>query len=80
MNTLGERRVKVDFNVDSSELVDDIKKKSAELINIAEGMRLMSTNDESLLLISSEKARLIALAQTAYEDACMWLVKANYTE
>ena len=71
MASLGENRVKVDFNVDGSTYVDNIKRKSAEMINLAEDMRVGG---------SSERQRLISLAQTAYEEACMWLVKANHTE
>lgn len=71
MNTVGEQRVKVDFNVDGNANVDQVKRKSAELINLAEDMRVGG---------SGERQRLIALAQKAYEEACMWLVKANYTE
>jgi hypothetical protein len=69
--TLGEKRVKIDFNTTNDSLVDNIKRKSAELIDLCEKMR----GDGS-----GEKQRVISLAQTGYEDACMWAVKANFTE
>jgi hypothetical protein len=43
--------------------VDTIKQKSAELINLCEALK-------------SKDARLAALAQTSYEEAAMWAVKA----
>ena len=70
-NTLGEKRVKIDFNTTNDSLVDQIKRKSAELIDLCEEMR----GDGS-----SDKQRVISLAQTGFEDACMWAVKGNFTE
>jgi len=75
MKTLGESRVKIDFNTTKDTLVDEIKKKSAELIDLCETMR-----DFNIDMSSQEKMRVISLAQTGYEDACMWAVKANFTE
>lgn len=69
--TLGENRVKVDFNTTNSELVDQIKVKSAELIDLCEKLREGGT---------SERQRQLSIAQTNYEDACMWAVKANFTK
>ena len=69
--TLGEKRVKVNFNTTNDSLVDQIKRKSAELIDLCQEMR-----DEG----SSEKQRVISLAQTGFEDACMWAVKGNFTD
>jgi len=69
--TLGQKRVKADFNPAKNGLVDQIKNKSAELIDLCETMRSEG---------SSEKQRLISLAQTAYEEAAMWVVKANFTD
>lgn len=37
--TLGEKRVKIDFNTTSSEQVDQIKANSASMINECERMR-----------------------------------------
>jgi len=69
--SLGQDRVRVDFNVNGDDNVTLIKKKSAKLIDICESLK---PQDGSMM--NSEKARLIALAQTAYEEAAMWAVKA----
>jgi hypothetical protein len=62
--TLGEMRVRVTFNPSDSKAVDRIKTQTAALIDFCESLR------------SPQNARLIALAQTAYEEAAMWAVKA----
>ncbi|AKH87449.1 hypothetical protein [Flavobacterium phage FCOV-F18] len=72
--TIGEKRVKAEFNPSKNELVDQIKNKSAELINLLEQMRDLPYKS------SQEKQRLISIAQTEIESACMWGVKANFTE
>ncbi len=69
--SLGQDRVRVDFNVSGDDNVTLIKKKTAKLIDICEELK---PQDGSMM--SSEKARLIACAQTAYEEAAMWAVKA----
>jgi hypothetical protein len=61
--TLGEERVRVSFNPSKDSIVDTIKAKSAELIDLCETLK-------------NGDARLVALAQTHYEDAAMWAVKA----
>lgn len=68
--TLGEKRVRTNFNVSGKGSVDAIKQETAILINQCEEMR---TESETL---PQEKARLISLAQTAFEEAAMWAVKA----
>jgi hypothetical protein len=60
--TLGLRRVRHTFNPGSNPLVDQIKVKTAELIDLVEQNKM---HDQ----------RLAALAQTHYEDAAMWAVK-----
>lgn len=60
--TLGEKRVRASFNPSSDSKVDEIKKRTAELIDLVEG-------DKGL------DPRLAALAQTEYENAAMWAVK-----
>lgn len=82
MKSIGERRVRTDFNASSSDLVAQIKARSAEVINLCQAMR----NDEAVAVPDEtkeafnercgEKLRLISLAQTAYEEAAMWAVKA----
>lgn len=61
--TLGEARVRTQFNTTSSSIVDQIKQRSAELIDICEGLKI-------------KDGRLASLAQTSFEEAAMWAVKA----
>ena len=61
--TVGEVRVRTTFNPSQTDLVAQIKQKSAELINLCEELK-------------SKDGRLASLAQTAYEEAAMWAVKA----
>ena len=61
--TIGEKRVRAAFNPSDSNVVVDIKKRSAELIDLCETLK-------------AKDVRLAALAQTAYEEAAMWAVKA----
>jgi hypothetical protein len=75
--TLGQKRVKAEFNPAKSDLVSQIKDRTAELIDLCEQMRVAGSEAQK---IHSEKHRLISLAQTAYEEAAMWAVKANFTE
>jgi hypothetical protein len=63
MATLGETRVRTTFNPSADSVVDKLKQKSAELIDMCEQLK-------------SKDPRLAALAQTAYEEAAMWAVKA----
>lgn len=64
--SLGTDRVRLSFNPGSDLVVDEIKKKSAELIDLCETLKPLD-------------ARLASLAQTHYEDAAMWAVKAATT-
>lgn len=61
--TIGEDRVRIKFNPGGDNLVDKINQKSAELIDLCEELK-------------GKDPRLASLAQTAYEDAAMWAVKA----
>lgn len=69
--TIGESRVRTSFNPSNDSTVDQIKQKSAELINLLETLK-----GDGKAVISGEKARLIALAQTDIENGAMWGVKA----
>ncbi len=60
--TIGEQRVRVEFNPDDNGMVQQLKQKTAELINIVDQ-------------IKDKDHRLAALAMTAYEEAAMWAVK-----
>lgn len=80
--TLGERRVRTDFNVSGNDVVTLIKHKSAELIDLLQAMRndegtkTFGETPETKENVSGEKFRLIAIAQTKYEEAAMYAVKA----
>jgi hypothetical protein len=64
--TIGEERVRTDFNPLKNGRIDEIKQKTAELINLCEELK-------------ARDGRLASLAQTAYEEAAMWAVKATST-
>ena len=61
--TIGEQRVRTQFNPSKGGVVDQLKQKTAELINLCETLKVKDD-------------RLASLAQTAYEEAAMWAVKA----
>ena len=61
--SVGEFRVRTKFNPGADSTVDKIKQKSAELIDLCEGLK-------------PKDGRLASLAQTSYEEAAMWAVKA----
>ena len=67
--TIGEDRVRTKFNPSADTLVDQIKQKTAELIDLC-NHRVGS---------APEEGRLWSLAMTHYEDAAMWAVKAATT-
>jgi hypothetical protein len=67
--SLGEDRVRLEFNVTGNPTVDGIKKRAAhEIDRCANALKDHPQTDES--------RRLWALAMTAYEEAAMWAVKA----
>ncbi|HFK5521127.1 Acb2/Tad1 domain-containing protein [Elizabethkingia anophelis] len=82
LKTLGEKRVRVEFNPSDDSTVSLLKQKSAELINLLENVKndevskTYENSPEALQTVSGEKLRLIALAQTTFEEAAMWAVKA----
>lgn len=78
--TLGQKRVKAEFNPAKNDLVDQIKNKSAELIDLIETMRTSDLKGSPSDISSGERLRLISIAQTDIETACMYAVKANFTE
>lgn len=64
--SVGEQRVRVKFNVaegHTANVIDHIKQKTAELINLCEELK-------------AKDGRLASLAQTSFEEAAMWAVKA----
>ena len=74
MKSIGENRVRTDFNVSNSSVVDDVKSKSAQLINLVQnGIDIPEGTPPEA---QGEFVRLKSLAMTAYEEAAMWAVKA----
>jgi hypothetical protein len=65
--SIGEDRVRTKFNPSATALVDQIKQQTAKLIDLCETFKQQTD------------PRLVALAQTAYEEAAMWAVKAATT-
>ena len=63
--TLGQQRVRIEFNPSGTDRVTSIKVMTAELIDLCETMKG-----------KGKDGRLCSLAQTAYEEAAMWAVKA----
>jgi hypothetical protein len=64
--SLGANRVRETFNPGQNEMVTKIKRYTADLIDLCEELK-------------HKDPRLAALAQTAYEEAAMWAVKAATT-
>lgn len=69
--TTGEFRVGINFNPSGDDMVGQIKRAAADLIDLIEAIPL-SAGDR----VGNEVARLKALAMTHIEDAAMWGVKA----
>lgn len=65
--SIGEDRVRTKFNPSADGIVDQLKQKSAELIDLCETLK-------------SKDPRLAALAQTSFEEGAMWAVKAATTQ
>ena len=64
--TLGEQRVRVEFNPDKNDTVSQIKQKTADLINLVESIKDLDPE-------------LADLAMRTYENASMWAVKLATT-
>lgn len=70
METLGKKRVILSYGIPTQEqkdLANEIKSKVAELIDIVEPLKT-----------SGERARIVSIAQTELETACMYMVKAVF--
>lgn len=61
--SLGKVRVRAGFNPSGDQRVESLKSLTAQLIDICEDLK-------------EKDPRLASLAQTAYEEAAMWAVKA----
>jgi hypothetical protein len=64
--SIGALRVRETFNPSGNPIVDKLKRYTADLIDLCEDLKRLDP-------------RLAALAQTAYEEAAMWAVKAATT-
>jgi hypothetical protein len=67
--SIGKERVRTGFNPSGNQRVESIKSLTAQLIDICQDMKEAQHP-------SNEAGRLCSLAQTAYEEAAMWAVKA----
>jgi hypothetical protein len=65
--SLGAQRVRETFNPSGDDMVTKLKRYTADLIDLCEELKQL-------------EPRLAALAQTAYEEAAMWAVKAATTK
>ncbi len=70
MNSKGEKLVRVTFNPSNDGIVDQIKQKAAELINLVDSIDVLFFDDPA------DVARWKALAITDIESSAMWGVKA----
>lgn len=76
--TLGQKRVKAEFNPSKNDLVDQIKNKSAELIDLIELLKEFDENEFTSM--THERFRLIEKAEFDIETGCMYAVKACFTK
>jgi hypothetical protein len=65
--SIGAQRVRESFNPSKDNMVDKIKRYTADLIDLCEDLKHLDP-------------RLASLAQTSYEEAAMWAVKAATTK
>ena len=61
--SIGEDRVRREFNPSGDSKVDSIKSLAGKMIDLCEDLKALDP-------------RLAALAQTAFEEGAMWAVKA----
>lgn len=66
METRGQYRVGTAFNVNADPMVDEMKQTAARLIDRLQGF----------VDLGDEPGRCAAIAQTKFEEAAMWAVKA----
>jgi hypothetical protein len=65
--SIGALRVRESFNPSKDDMVDKLKRYTADLIDLCEELKHLDP-------------RLAALAQTEYESAAMWAVKLATTK
>jgi hypothetical protein len=69
--SLGKNRVRAGFNPSGDQRVESIKSLTAQLIDICEDLKNAGPNGEA--------TRCVFYAQSRYEEAAMWAVKAATT-
>lgn len=69
--TLGQIRVRTESDVTKADDISLIKQQTASLIDVLEDLR-----KDNRAMIDQEKQRLISIAQSKYEEAAMFAVKA----
>lgn len=74
--TKGEYRVGITFNPSNDDIVSQIKRQAADLIDLIETIPVPKVDSVDTAFYSNEVARLKALAMTDIEGAAMWGVKA----
>ena len=74
--TIGQKRCGLRNREMEPMIVETTRKRIAEIIDGLEQQR----GDKNTAPASGEKQRLISLAQTKLEEACMFSVKALYAE
>lgn len=72
--TKGEYRVGINFNPSGDDMVGQIKRKAADLIDLIAAIPVPDSGKPADYAV--EVVRLKALAQTEIESAAMWAVKA----
>ena len=76
MKTIGEIRCNVDNQKIESSLVEYVRSDLAGIIDMLEKQR----GDKNTSPASAEKQRLISIAQTKLEEACMFTIKVLYAK
>ncbi|MGI3464041.1 hypothetical protein ACRU22_12085 [Providencia stuartii] len=66
--SLGQKLVGISFNPSSLSTVDEVKQKSAELIDLVRDSMESATSEEALMIHNEAMRRIV--------DAQMWAVKA----
>ncbi|QPN39316.1 hypothetical protein I3B46_14405 [Providencia sp. 2.29] len=66
--SLGQKLVGIGFNPSSLSTVDEVKQKSAELIDLVRDSMESATSEEALMIHNEAMRRIV--------DAQMWAVKA----
>jgi len=68
--SMGKKRVRIDFNMGGRHDVALVKEHAANMIDTLEDLKKGN----------GEQARCAAIAQTKFEEAAMWAVKAFTSE